>query len=241
MIAVLRAEICKLKGSLALTLAFLAPLLPALIVLFASSTSNRPMQWGEVFGAFMLPIWAVFLLPMAMTAVTTLLSQIEYQASGWDHMFALPLPRPTIIFAKAAITFAYVAVMTALAIVFSWCAALVGGLISGFPPAGAINLSKLSYTVGAISGAALFFVAIQLWISLRFANFVVGMAVGIGGTMVGLAVAMTGTTRADWFPWVLPVKTLSAADPVSSATLGIVGGLVVVASMIIDLSRTSLR
>lgn len=241
MISVLRAEARKLKGSLALMLALLAPLLPALIVLFASATSNRPLQWGEVFGAFMLPIWAVFLLPMAMTAVTTLVSQIEYQASGWDHLLALPLPRPMIFLAKAVLTFANVAVMTALAVAFSWGAAHTGGAISGFPPAGTIDLPKLAYTIGAISGAALFFVAIQLWISLRFANFVVGMAAGIGGAMVGLAVAMTGTTRADWFPWVLPVKAVSAADPVPFTILGIVGGLLVVAPMTIDLSRKSFR
>lgn len=241
MTSFLCAEVRKLNGSLALALTFLAPLFPALMVLFAATTSNRSLHWGEIFGAFMLPIWAIFLLPMAITAFTTLLSQIEYQAAGWDHLLALPIFRPSIFLAKAAVTFANVAIMTMLAIAFSWLAAHIGGRIGGFPPAGSIDVQKLAQTAGTLSGAALFFAALQLWVSLRFSSFVVGMTAGIGGVMVGLAVAMTGTNRADWFPWALPVKTLSAPDPLPFVTLGIVGGIIVVAAMTIDLSRKSFR
>lgn len=239
--AILIAEWRKLKGSLALALLFVAPLFPATIVLLATATAGRTMLWGEIFAGFALPLWAVFVLPMAMTAVATLMSQLEYGASGWDHLLALPVPRSQIFLAKSIIAVTATWAMTALAIVFVLFAARIGGWMSGFPPSGAIGFSALAQSAGMLSASATFLVAIQLWVSLRFANFVVGLSAGIGGAMVGLAVAMTGTDQADWFPWVLPVKAIMTTDPIPFAALGLAGGAFTVAAMTIDLSRRSFR
>ncbi|MBJ6123715.1 hypothetical protein [Sphingomonas mollis] len=61
---------------------------------------------------------------------------------------------------------------------------------------------------------------IQLWTALRFVGFVMPTVVGIGDTLVAMAVAMTRTNQAGWFPWVLPLKILSAPDLVSFALAG---------------------
>jgi ABC-2 type transport system permease protein len=56
-----------------------------------------------------------------------------------------------------------------------------------------------------------------------------------------MAVAMTRTDQAGWFPWVLPLKILSAPDPVYYALLGEIGGIVLLAVMIVDLARHDFR
>ena len=84
-------------------------------------------------------------------------------------------------------------------------------------------------------------IVLQLWVALRFASFVLPLVVGIGGTLVALAVAMTRTHQADWFPWVLPLKILSAPDPIPFALFGGIGGLILLAVMIGHLSRHNFR
>ena len=73
------------------------------------------------------------------------------------------------------------------------------------------------------------------------ASFVVPLAVGIGGTLVALAVSMTGSDEADWFPWVLPFKVLTDPDPAPFALVGAIGGAIALAAMVLDLSRRSFR
>ena len=70
---------------------------------------------------------------------------------------------------------------------------------------------------------------------------VLPLVVGIGGTLVAMAVAMTRTEQASWFPWVLPLKILSAPDPIGFALFGGIGGLVLLVVMIGDLIRHDFR
>ncbi len=83
--------------------------------------------------------------------------------------------------------------------------------------------------------------AIQLWVALRFANFVVPLVVGIGGTLVALAVMMTRTQQADWFPWVLPINTLVAPTPDRYALVGLITGLAILVAMVPSLAKHEFR
>jgi hypothetical protein len=84
-------------------------------------------------------------------------------------------------------------------------------------------------------------VAIQLWVALRFANFVVPLVVGIGGTLVALAVMITRTQQADWFPWVLPFNTLVTPTPERYAMVGLFIGMAIIAAMVPALTRHQFR
>lgn len=241
MISLIRTEIRKLDGSLALLLMVLAPAFPALLVGLSISASTKASSWSSIFGSFMLPIWALFLMPMIVAAFTTLLAQIEYQARGWDHILALPIARWQIFLAKAVVAVMGVAVMTALSIIFTGFGALVGSWMSGHEIIGALGAGKLASLTISMLASSLLFVALQMWVALRFSSFVVPLSCGIGGTMVALAVAMTGTKQADWFPWVMPMKILAAPDRLPISMVGLAGGIVVLAAMVIDLSRHSFR
>ena len=241
MIALLNVEMRKLGGSLALLLAVLAPALPGVLAALAIATSTRTTTWWEILGRFVLPIWALFLLPMVVAAFTTLVAQIEYRSRGWDHLLALPLARWRVFTAKAFVVLAAVVLMTLLVLGFAFVGASLGGAIGGNPPTGALPWAGLAKVVPLLLAAAALLTGLQLWVALRFSNFVVPLGVGIAGTLVALAVAMTGTDQADWFPWVLPFKVLTAPDPVPAAIVGGLGGMVVLVAMIVDLSRRSFR
>jgi ABC-2 type transport system permease protein len=90
------------------------------------------------------------------------------------------------------------------------------------------------------SGTTLMIV-LQLWSALRFASFVVPLSVGIAGTLVALAVAMTRTQQAAWFPWVLPMKIVTSKDPVPFALVGGIAGVMLLGVMVIDLTRRDFR
>jgi len=241
MIPLLHTELRKLNGSLALLLAVVAPALPGVLAALSLMSSERTPRWASVYTAFVLPVWSLFLLPMTMAAFTTLVGQIEHRARGWDHLLALPIRRWQLFLAKAVIVLASSAIMTLLVLVFTWLGASFGGAISGHAPSGPLPWTGLARMTGLMLAASAMMVVIQLWVALRFANFVMPLAVGIGGTLVAIAVAMTRTDQAAWFPWVLPLKILSTPNPYQFALAGGLGGIVLLFLMVVDLSRHDFR
>ncbi|MFA5965209.1 MAG: ABC transporter permease [Sphingomonas sp.] len=241
MIRSLHAELSKLNGSLALLVLAIAPGLPGLLALLSLLSAKKAPLWTSVVNEFVLPLWAFFLLPMTVTAFATLVAQIEYKAHAWDHMLALPIARFRIFIAKAVIVLTAVFAMTIFVILFTIAGAGIGGLLSGQMPLGAIPWVRMARAVPMITVAASCFVMLQLWVALRFSSFVVPLAVGISGTLVSLAVLMTRSDKADWFPWVLPFRALTQSDPTSFLWLGGAGGGVVLAVMVLDLQRRPLR
>ena len=186
---------------------------------------------------FVLPIWSLFLFPMVVAAFTTLIGQIEYRAKGWDHLLALPIARWHVFLAKAIVVLAASAMMTLLALLFAW----VGASIGGHAPLGMLPWAKLTQTVLLLLTGTTMLVIIQLWVALRFASFVMPLGVGIVGTLVTMAVAMTRTEQASWFPWVLPQKILFKPDPGHFALIGGIGGLALLVIMIVDFSHHDFR
>lgn len=241
MIAALDVELRKLRGSLALLLAVVAPALPGLLAALSIASTDRTSQWASVYTQFIMPIWCLFLAPMVVAAFTALIGQIEYRARGWDHQRSLPIATWRLPLAKALIALTAFAAMTALVLAFAWIGASIGGALGGHPPAGAFPWTRLARTVPLVLAGSTMLVVIQLWSALRFPSFVIPLVVGIGGTLVSMAVAMTRTDQADWFPWVLPFRILSAPDPVPYATFGLIGGFVLLGAMVFDLSRHSFR
>ena len=78
----------------------------------------------------MLPLWALFLMPM----IATLLAQIEFQARGWDHLLSLPNLKWQVFMATTVVIYLALKGMTLLALISTFVSALLGGLIGGHPP-----------------------------------------------------------------------------------------------------------
>ena len=241
MLAVLSVEIRKLNRSLALLLAAAAPALIAVFAFAMMLRSRQPSEWEMWIGSG-LAIWAYFLMPMCVTALTALVAQMEHAPRSWDHLRALPVPRWTLYASKAICVIGLVLVMSAAVLGMTVGAVVLGGLIKPEVAAvGRLDLAGHAWTLIRIAVAAVLMIAIQFWTAIRFASFVPGLVLGIGGTF--FAVVATSAKQGVFMPWQMPVNILATeAWRVQTAlTLGGGLGLVVLAGVVIHLARREVR
>ncbi len=241
MIAELAVEFRKLNRSLALLLAFVAPALIAVFTFFLVLRDSAPKSYDNwlMTGE---GIWAFFMLPMSVTALTALVAQMEHGPKSWDHLRALPLPRWRLYAAKAVSVIAVVALMSVLTLMLTWGAVeAASALKPAVRPADAPDLAKHAMILMKMLGASMLLIALQLWMALRFASFVPGLALGIGGTF--FAVVATSAKAGVFMPWQMPVNMLTSeqwrAD--TALTLGGAGGLIALALMVAHLSWREVR
>jgi len=237
MLAVLNVEFRKLNRSLALLLAVVAPTLIAVFTFFNMLRGDTPQSWDTwlMSGS---AIWAFFMLPMSVTALTALVAHMEHGPKSWDHLRALPLPRWRLYAAKAVCVVAVVALMSVLTLALTWAAAEAAGVVKpAVAPSGGADFAKHAWLLAKILAAATLLIAVQLWMALRFSSFVPGLALGIGGTF--FAVVATSARAGVFMPWQMPVNILieESGRAETALMLGGAGGLVVLALMIAHLSR----
>jgi len=146
----------------------------------------------------------LFLLPMFVILVTSLVVQIEYKNNTWKQVYASPRTLADIYFSKFIIIHTLILfcfILFNAAIIVSSCV---------------VNLFQKQYTffehpvpwktmfflIGKIYFAVLAITAIQYWISLRFRNFIAPVG-------IGLALLITGFIIHEWdhlyyYPYMYP-------------------------------------
>ena len=233
----LAVEAHKLRRSLALLLAAVAPLLIAVFVFFNLLRVDKAAPWAMTLQSS-AAIWAFFMLPMSVTALTALVAHTEHGPRTWDHLRALPLPRWHLYAAKALCVLGVVAAMSVLLALLTLLAATgAGWLKPAVAATGAMDIAGYLTLLGRIFLAAWLLVAVQLWIALRYASFVPALAVGIGGTF--FAVVATSAKIGVVLPWQIPVNQL-ASDPARAQlalALGAIGGCIAFAAMLRHLGQ----
>ena len=229
-------ECAKLRRSLALLLCVAAPSMVALLSIVILLDRKDPLDWS-MFATSTAAIWAFFMLPMTVTALTVLMAQLEHGARSWNHLLALPIARWRHHAAKAAVVVLLVAAMN----VALWLMLPLAGLaVEALKPGqllGAYDWQSSLSLLGRMLGSAILLIGLQLWAALRFRSFVPPLVLGIGGTFV--AVVATGSKQGLWFPWLMPTNML-AADPARAElalAIGLGGGIVVLLAMTADLAR----
>ena len=237
MLAALFVEAKKLNRSLAAVLAVIAPSLIAVFTFFMllRSTKAQPWDMWMISGA---GIWAYFMLPMSVTALTALVAHMEHGPKSWDHLRALPVARWKLYAAKAVCVLAVVALMSAAVFGLQFVAVKLAVMIKpDIAPTGPFDAGKYMMVLAKMFAAALLMITVQLWVALRYASFVPALAIGIGGTF--FSVVATSAKQGVFFPWQMPVNMLATeAWRVETAlTLGGVGGLVSLLLMLAHLSR----
>ena len=238
MLAVMIAEFAKIRRSLVLLLCAAAPAMVALLIALMFHQKEGPDQPWSLYLISASAIWGFFMLPMAVTALTILVAQLEHGPRFWNHLFALPVPRTRFFAAKIALVVLLVAAMTVVLFVL---VPALGWLADRVQPdralTGSIDLQQFGTILARMFGGALLLVAVQLWAALRFRSFVPPLVLGIGGTFV--AVVATGSSWGPYFPWLIPTNALASdpADAQRALLVGLAGGLAVAAAMIVDLSR----
>lgn len=223
MLAALVVEGRKLNRSLAALLAVAAPTLIAIFLFFNMLRGEKPMPWS-MWMQSSIGVWAFFMLPMSVTALTALVAHMEHGPRAWDHLRALPVARWKLYAAKATWVILIVAAMSLLNLGFT--VAAVKAVVAVKPvlaPTGPLDLPAQVAMVGRVVMAGLLLTAIQLWTALRFASFVPALALGIGGTF--FSVVATSAKQGVFFPWQMPINMLATEAWRVQIALTLGGGL----------------
>jgi ABC-2 type transport system permease protein len=236
MFAALSVEARKLNRSLAALLAIAAPLLIAVFGFFMVLRGEASSPW-DLWMLNACAVWAFFMMPMSVTALTTLVAHMEHGPKSWDHLRALPLPRWRLYAAKTVCVLVLVALMSVAVLAFSWAAVSLAGAIKPVAaPGDVFHLARYARTLGMMFTAALLLVAVQMWIALRYASFVPGLVVGIAGTF--FAVVATSAKAGVFLPWQMPLNMLATEAWRVNTALALGGGLGLVALVLTTLHLT---
>lgn len=230
----LLAEILKLRRSLALLLCIAAPSCVAILNMLIALDHEGPVALA-MFGIGAAAFWAFAMLPLAATALSVLMAQMEHGPRTWDHMLTMPGARPRIYVAKAL---AMIGLILAMSVLLFGEILVSARLVAALHPVvGSLDAGELAATLARMAAAAGLLCMLQLWVALHFRSFVPPLVFGIGGTFV--AVAATSARQGAYFPWLMAVNVL-ATDPARqslSLALGAGGGMVVLALMLVHLNR----
>ena len=228
------AERIKLRRTLALWLALIAPLITVLL---------RAIEWSQRGEIFLFPgvnpwerlaqsvivIWCMLMLPLFVVLETALLAGLEHNENQWKHLFALPIPRWSIYAMKLFIGLLLVGV-SSIMLVFGII--ITGFMLSNLEPSlgfgsNTIPLSSMLLQVVFVFFASWLILAIHTWVGIRWRSFT--GAIGIGIALIFFGLIISSTTLGWVYPWSLPVNIVfGEGERVPIALIiGVVGGLVV--------------
>jgi hypothetical protein len=236
LVRALKAETLKMKRTLALWLAIIAPLgmvgLQFLVVYQRAEYYLRQIENAWVrFGQEMFVFFGFLIVPLFVALETALLGGLEHRSNQWKHLYALPQPRWTVYAAKQLMGMALIALSMAGLVGFSVLAGLVLRMLMpdvGFDAAIPWDLF-LKYGV-MVYLASWLIISLHTWVAIRWQSFVVAMAVGILMTVSGMIVISS-----DWgsfYPWAMPgllANTFNKGEPIllKELIVSVVGGIIV--------------
>lgn len=213
-IRALWAEQLKVKRTLALWLAPIAPLVivgmqMAMILDRPEYYQGNPTGTWQGYGLQIVMLWGLMMLPLFITLETALLSNLEHTNQQWKHLFALPLPRGAVYMAKQISSMAIIGLsMMAL---YGWIVVsglLLRVLLPGLGFEQPIPWLLFARYVGISYLAGCLLLSIHTWVGLRWHSFALAATVGIVAVVVSLFVFESDYGK--WFPWTLPGMVIAA-------------------------------
>ena len=224
----LHAELLKLKRTLAFRVIFVLPLLIALLqflVILRTKTYARGFNLWQTHPTNSFQIWAVFMMPLLIALVTALLNGIEHSDKQWKHLFALPVPRYAVYFAKLIVAQGLILTSTLVLGVFTVIVGVAGMYLRPeLASAGPVPYVWLAQQVTFVWLASWLIIAIHTWISMRWSGFPIALGAGIGGTFFALFAASASLGK--YYPWLLPMNIFVEGRFAAALWLGVAGGIV---------------
>ncbi len=214
----IKNELIKLKRTFAFWLTIIsAIIIPLLffIVYFIRYAKLIPADGVNPWDKFMtnqIQNSIPFLVPMFIVLITSLIIQVEHKSSGIKHLFALPIPKWSVYFSKLSIV---IFSIIATYIYFYLAILFFGVLLGAFRPDLAFldfqpDYFKYLEMLGTSLIASLGIVGIQFWLSFRFKNFIVPLAIGMTMVILGLIVAQA--PESIYFPYSFNILSISLGE-----------------------------
>ncbi len=155
------------------------------------------------YAKLMQTYWGIFFLPLFITLQTALLAGIEHNGKMWTLLFAQPVRKVDILWAKVAIAFIVIGISQTLMLPLT----LAGGLLLrrlnpalGFEPI--IPLAQIALLDGVVYILSFIAIALQVWVSLKWESFVTAVSFGIIATVS--AIIVINSSIATYYPWTMP-------------------------------------
>lgn len=232
LIRALSAETLKLKRTLALWLAFIAPVLvivlQGMVVLRSGFTIEADVDpWGW-FTQSTTALWGILMLPLFVTLQTALLANLEHGEKTWKLLYAMPVPRWAIYTAKLILNLGVIGISTLML----WLGQMGGGLLLGTIKPGLhfsdwpVPWLDMLFQAIATYLAVWLIIAIHTWISLRWHSFALASGIGIAATIISFVAV--NSEWAPYFPWTQVVNIIGDTPNIPLAiAIGVIGCLVV--------------
>jgi lantibiotic transport system permease protein len=185
----IRAELLKLKRTLALGVAIAAPLLVVglnfLVMLKGKSPAQPPPDPWIASMRIVMELWGIFMLPLLIALQSALVNQQDHQQGLLRVFFSLPVPRTRLFLARLLVVLALMLLSNLML-----CLACVGSgyLLALLKPAlgfgaAALPLFKMMRLAFTPMAAALFLLALLYWLSHRVPGVALALGIGICGTV----------------------------------------------------------
>ena len=225
-ISLIFIEITKLKRSQALLMSLLCPLAVVMLQLaFVMESSGQFIEekgW-TIYWQATVGLWYMFMLPLYIALITTLVNHIEHKSNGLRLMASMPIDMWRLFLAKFIVSWGFI-LFSSLVMYFLTSASIIFMTLLGYEGQDAFTSPFLSHLY-KIAIAALPILAIGHILSWRFKNIVLPLAVGVVMTISSMK--MIGS-EVYWIynPWTYHVVSAQASEiTVQLKAMSIGGGL----------------
>ncbi|ERI09693.1 ABC transporter permease [Aneurinibacillus aneurinilyticus] len=195
-------------------------------------TKNRSAElgpWGIMLGEAVY-LWAMF-MPMGITLIAAIVHYREFSENAWKHLLSLPVTRGSVYVSKWLL----IVLLTYLAILFLMLGFFVAGKIIGLSAPfafGSYGRYALYQAVGALG-----IISIQHWLSSRFKNVIMPVAIGIGLSVCAIFLAQSKVL--SFFPhatilYTMPFEGVENNRPLLS---GLIAGPVLLVLGLLEFRR----
>ncbi len=247
MSAILRAfvtERIKAKRTLALYLSVIGPVLAVAMGLFSLSMAEgiakaKSIAPWQAYLQSALVLWCAFVLPLVIALQAALMAQLEHTNHKWKHLLSLPVSRASLFLGKWLWLVALAAAANALFLLGVLTVCAINGLVSVANQSMVQAAWYLCAQGGLAFVCSLLLIAVQHFVSVRWASFAGGVSLGFVGTIVGIFVGAAAINLMSFFPWSMAGIAVRGGGASATAVLfaSILGTICVLGAGAIEFGR----
>ena len=206
----LRSEVLKTKRTASLYFTLIGAAIIPVMILFSIASDgmmgDKRAKTDTINFLFNLSseILSICFFPLFVVLICTLLPQIEYRNNAWKQVLTSPQTKLNVYTAKLLNVQLMMVLFMVASHVYIWVVIIATHFMH--PELNVLHQSfngqRLLEVYGHIYVSVLAICAIQFWIGLRFRNFIVPIAIGLGCWLIGtLMAAEYHSAASPYFPY----------------------------------------